>query len=58
MIFRHSDDECRIVARDDPALERIGNGNCCGSKKNGSDEKSHGERSHDLTNKRDLYFGH
>jgi hypothetical protein len=57
MIIRHSDHECRIVARDDLTLERIGETNCCGSEKNRSDEKSHCECSHDLTDKRDLSFG-
>jgi len=58
MIARHRDFENRIVAGDDLAFKRISEGNCCGSKKKRSDEKSHGERSHNLTNKRDLSFGH
>jgi hypothetical protein len=58
MIARHCDFKNRVVAGDNLAFKRIGEDNRCGSKKNRSDEKSHGERSHDLTNKRDLYFGH
>src|SRR5262245_49671406 len=58
MIVRHRDHECRIVARDDLALKRIGETNCCGSETNRSDKNSHAERSHDLTDKRDLFFGY
>jgi hypothetical protein len=58
MIARHYDFNNRIVAGDDFAFKRIGEGNRCGSKKKRSDEKSHGERSHDLTDKRDLSFGY
>jgi hypothetical protein len=58
MIAGHRNFKNRVSAGDNLALERIGEGNRYGSKKNRSDEKSHGGRSHDLTDKRDLYFGH
>jgi len=58
MIARDRDFKDRIGALDDLAFKRIGDGNCCGSNKNRSDERSHAERSHDLTDKRDLFFGH
>jgi hypothetical protein len=58
MIARHRDFKNRIAAGDDLAFERIGEGNRRGSKKNRGDEKSHGERFHDLTDKRDLSFGY
>src|SRR5215472_3957755 len=58
MIGRHDDFKNRIVALDDLAFKRIGESNCCGSQKNRSDKKSHGERSHDLTDKRDSNFGY
>src|SRR5262245_37709966 len=47
MIVRHRDHECRIVARDDLTLERIGETHCCGSEKNRSDKNSHGDHFHD-----------
>jgi hypothetical protein len=56
MIARHRDFKRRIGAGDDLAFKRIGEANRCGSKKKRSDEKSHGERSHDLTNKRRFVF--
>jgi hypothetical protein len=58
MIARHSNFKNRIVALDDLALKRIGEGNCCGSKENRSDEKSRGERFHDSTDKHDSDFGY
>jgi len=58
MIARDRDFKDRIGALDDLAFKRIGEGNCCGNNKNRSDEKSHAERFHDLTDKRDLFFGH
>jgi hypothetical protein len=57
MIAGHRDFKSRISALDDLAFKRIGEDNCCGTKKNRSDEKSHAERFHDLTDKRDLFFG-
>jgi hypothetical protein len=56
MIARHRDFKRRIGAGDDLAFKRIGEANRCGSKKKRSDEKSHVERSHDLTNKRRFMF--
>ena len=50
MIVRHSDFECRIAVRDDLALGRIGESNCCGSENKRSDKKSRRERLHDSQN--------
>jgi hypothetical protein len=58
MIAGHFDYNSRIVARDDLAFERIGEDNCCSRKKKRSDQKSHGKRFHDLTDKHDSDFGH
>jgi hypothetical protein len=58
MIARHDDYKSRIVARNDLALERVCKDNRCGSNKKRSDDKSHGEHFHDLTDKRDLHFGY
>jgi len=58
MIVRDYDFKNRIAAGDDFAFKRIGERNHCGSKKSRSDEKSHGERFHDVTDKPDLSFGH
>jgi hypothetical protein len=58
MIARHRDFKNRIRTLDDLTFERIGEGNCCGTEKNRNDEKPHADRSHELTDKRDLYFGH
>jgi len=57
MIRRHCDFKDRIVALDDLAFKRIGEGNRCGTKKNRGDKKSHAQRFHGLTDKRDLFFG-
>jgi hypothetical protein len=46
MIARHCDFKNRIVAGDDFAFKRIGEGNCCGSKKRENDEISDGEHFH------------
>ena len=56
MLVRHGDYESRISARDDLAIERIGESNCCGSKKRKSDEISRGEHFHMSTHIDHLYF--
>jgi len=56
MLSRHGDYESRISACDDLALERIGESNCCGSKKRESDKISRGEHFHTSTHIDHPYF--
>jgi hypothetical protein len=46
MLVRHYDFKSRIVTGNDLAFKRIGEGNCCGSKKRETDEISGGEHFH------------
>jgi len=56
MPVRHGDYESRISACDDLARERIGESNCCGSKKRESDEISRGKHFHSSRHLHNLYF--
>jgi hypothetical protein len=56
MIVRHCDYERRIVARDDLALNRIGESDRCGSQTGECDEISRGVHVYGSTDKHDFLF--